>query len=43
MEQRREQRKVNCSGESSADNGGAGGLVGLLLSQRAVYVCDISL
>ena len=40
---RREWRKLGCLGESRMDVGGTGGLSGLLLSLRAVYVYDILL
>ena len=40
---RREQRKLGCLVESRADAGVVGGLFGLLLSLRVVYVYDIVL
>ena len=40
---RREQRKLGCLEESRTDAEGTGGLFGLLLSLRVVYVYDIVL
>ena len=40
---KREQRKLGCLVESRMDAGVVGGLFGLLLSLRAVYVYDIVL
>ena len=42
MVHRREQRKLGCLVESRMDAGVVGGLLGLLLSLRAVYVYDIA-
>ena len=39
---KRLRRKLGCWVESRMDAGVAGGLFGLLLSQRAVYVYDIA-